>query len=82
MCASFMIKQRNPDFWGIPIDVRTDFGEYFNTLIVLYRLAGVVFKSNDLVKISAMLFSLVPQWSNSRGEGIRTPEPSLLCPIK
>lgn len=63
MCATFMIKQRNPGLLGISNDLKTDIEEYYDKLIVPYTPAPVVVDDNDVTTVVRMKFSLVPSWS-------------------
>lgn len=66
MCASFMIKQRNPDEYGLNVVVRTDLEEYYDYYVVPYRMAPVILSVDKENIVRPMQFSLVPRWSKER----------------
>lgn len=64
MCASYMIKQRNPSHLHLPYDLRIDdFEQYLGTLIVPHRNAPVIRRTTGGPEIVEMKFSLLPSWS-------------------
>jgi putative SOS response-associated peptidase YedK len=64
MCASYMIRQRNPGQIGIPVDMRIDIEEYYDRLILPYGKAPILVNDGgDLPILTSMKFSMVPSWS-------------------
>lgn len=63
MCASFMIRTRNPGQFGIQAESRIDIAEYYDRLILPYTKAPVLIHHENLPILTAMKFSLVPSWS-------------------
>src|SRR5665213_3779118 len=63
MCASYMIRQRNPGQFGVAASMRIDIEEYYDRLIVPYSKAPVLVEDNDVQILIPMKFSLVPRWS-------------------
>ena len=64
MCASYMIRQRNPQLLGLPVDLRIDdFEQYCDALIVPRRPAPVIRHADRQTILTSMQFSLLPSWS-------------------
>lgn len=64
MCASYMIKARNPQQIGIPVDQRIDdFEQFSDQLIVPHRPAPVIKAEGEKNILTTMRFSLLPSWS-------------------
>jgi len=59
-----MIKQRNPQQYGLPVEVRIDDVEQFqDVLIVPHRAAPVIRQDGARAVLLEMRFSLLPSWS-------------------
>ena len=66
MCASYMIKKRNPKGIGLELDVRVDIENYTHDRILPYRMAPVITAhQNDLV-LEEKQFSMIPSWSKEK----------------
>lgn len=63
MCASFMIRQRNPGQFGVPAEYRIDIEEYYDVLIVPQRNAPVYRQLTGGPEVHAMRFALLPSWA-------------------
>jgi putative SOS response-associated peptidase YedK len=63
MCASYMIKARNPGQFGVAAEMRIQIDDFVGKLIVPYTAAPVLVAKGDGQMLSAMKFSLVPSWS-------------------
>lgn len=64
MCASYMIKKRNPALLGLEFEMRIDNFEQFGLdIIAPYRPAPVVLFERKVLILKTMQFSLVPRWS-------------------
>lgn len=65
MCASYLIKQRNPDRLGIEFETHVYLGDYIHDRILPYRMAPVIYperdeNGHDLLVFGEKQFSLVP----------------------
>lgn len=66
MCASYMIKTRNPGQWGLPIDQRIqDIDQYFDKKMLPRSRAPVVRSEDKKNVLTLMMFSLIPRWSDT-----------------
>lgn len=63
MCASFMLRQRNPGQYGIAAEYRIDIEEYYDRLIVPQRPSPVYKLEGDTIILTAMRFALLPSWA-------------------
>lgn len=64
MCASYMIKQRNPQLLGFPVDLRIDdFEQYCDVVINPQRMGPVICLDSGRPVLTAMRFGLLPSWS-------------------
>jgi putative SOS response-associated peptidase YedK len=63
MCASYMIRSRNPEQFGIPVEYRIDIEEYAAQIFVPYQFAPVIRREPQGAVLTAMRFSLLPSWS-------------------
>lgn len=63
MCASYMIKQRNPGRFGLATEARVQIDDFCGKLIVPYTPAPVLLANGDSQVLTSMRYSLVPSWS-------------------
>lgn len=63
MCASYMIKQRNPEMVGLMAAMGPEMEQFHDKLVVPYTPAPVLVANGDTHVLKAMRYSLVPSWS-------------------
>lgn len=64
MCASYMMRRRNPDaLLNLVSDIVIDIEDYFDKLIVPYRPSPAIVRFEDDFILTEMQFSMVPRWS-------------------
>jgi putative SOS response-associated peptidase YedK len=64
MCASYMIRARNPELIGLEVELRIDdFEQYCDSVIVPQRYGPAIKRESGVAILTAMRFALLPSWA-------------------